>query len=196
MDADSTPTYTPSASTVGESRYVFVTHEYRVSLDFLACDMQRHYQNRTDNPSGQHPVNSFPTKDGTGVIEAWDVIEVIRRFAAAVSATRHPSWPERANLAAVARTIGQPYRQVLSAALFDTGYLTDTDTRAPRPYDAVLHDAISVLTEATNLTNQPMRQTSSGQWEADPDPRVALPIDSGRVRHPRPGRRCRQHRQH
>jgi hypothetical protein len=94
-----------------------------------------------------------------------------------VSATRHPSWPERANLAAVARTIGQPYRQVLSAALFDTGYLTDTDTRAPRPYDAVLHDAISVLTEATNLTNQPMRQTSSGQWEADPDPRVALPID-------------------
>jgi transcriptional regulator with XRE-family HTH domain len=28
--------------------------------------------------------------------------------------------PERANLAAVARTIGQPYRQVLSAALFDT----------------------------------------------------------------------------
>jgi transcriptional regulator with XRE-family HTH domain len=85
--------------------------------------------------------------------------------------------PERANLAAVARTIGQPYRQVLSAALFDTGYLTDTDTRAPRPYDAVLHDAISVLTEATHLTNQPMRQTSSGQWEADPDPRVALPID-------------------
>jgi hypothetical protein len=32
--------------------------------------------------------------------------------------------PERANLAAVARIIGQPYRQILSAALFDTGYLT------------------------------------------------------------------------
>ena len=85
--------------------------------------------------------------------------------------------PERANLAAVARTIGLPYRQVLSAALFDTGYLTETDTCEPRPYDEVLHDAISVLTEATRLTNQPMRHNSSGQWEADPDPRAALPID-------------------
>lgn len=85
--------------------------------------------------------------------------------------------PERANLAAVARTIGRPYRQVLSAALFDTDYLSDTDTGQPRPHDEVLNDAISVLTEATRLTNQPMRQSSSGQWEADPDPRAALPID-------------------
>jgi hypothetical protein len=85
--------------------------------------------------------------------------------------------PERANLAAVARTIGQPYRQVLSAALFDTGYLTAPDTAVPRPYDEVLHDAIAALTEAAHLTNQPMRQSSSGQWEADPDPRAALPID-------------------
>jgi transcriptional regulator with XRE-family HTH domain len=85
--------------------------------------------------------------------------------------------PERSNLAAVARTIGQPYRQVLSAALFDTGYLTETDTSVPRPYDEVLHDAISVLTDATRLTNQPMRQTSPGRWEADPDTRAALPID-------------------
>ena len=85
--------------------------------------------------------------------------------------------PERSNLAAVARTIGQPYRQVLSAALFDTGYLTETDTSVPRPYDEVLHDAISVLTDATRLTNQPMRQASPGRWEADPDPRAALPID-------------------
>jgi hypothetical protein len=74
-------------------------------------------------------------------------------------------------------TIGKPYRQVFSAALFDTGYLTETDTGLPRPYDEVLHDAVSVLTEARRLTNQPMRQTSSGQWEADPDPRAALPID-------------------
>jgi transcriptional regulator with XRE-family HTH domain len=85
--------------------------------------------------------------------------------------------PERANLAAVARTIGQPYRQVLSAALFDTGYQTARDTTAPRPYDEVLYDAIAALTEAAHLTNQPMRQTSSGQWEPDPDPRAALPID-------------------
>jgi hypothetical protein len=85
--------------------------------------------------------------------------------------------PERSNLAAVARIIGQPYRQVLSAALFDTGYLTETDTAVPRPHDEVLHDAITTLTEATHLTNQPMRQNSSGQWEPDPDPRAALPID-------------------
>jgi hypothetical protein len=85
--------------------------------------------------------------------------------------------PERSNLAAVARIIGQPYRQVLSAALFDTGYLTETDTSVPRPYDEVLHDAITTLTEAAHLTNQPMRQNSSGQWEPDPNPRAALPID-------------------
>ena len=77
----------------------------------------------------------------------------------------------------MATEIGRPYRQVLSAALFDSGYLTDTEGSAPRPHDEVLHDAISVLTEASRLTNQPMRQTSSGQWEADPDPRAALPID-------------------
>jgi transcriptional regulator with XRE-family HTH domain len=84
--------------------------------------------------------------------------------------------PERANLVAAARVIGRPYREVLSAALFDTGYL-DAGTDAPRPYDEVLHDAINVLTEASRLTNQTMRQTSSGQWEPDPDPRAAVPID-------------------
>lgn len=84
--------------------------------------------------------------------------------------------PERANLVAAARVIGRPYREVLSAALFDTGYL-DAGTDATRPYDEVLYDAISVLTEASRLTNQTMRQTSSGQWEADPDPRAAVPID-------------------
>lgn len=85
--------------------------------------------------------------------------------------------PDRANLAAVARVIGRPYREVLSAALFDTGYLTDTQAAIPRPYDEVLHDAVGVLTEASRLTNQTMRQSSSGQWEVDPDPRAAVPID-------------------
>ena len=84
--------------------------------------------------------------------------------------------PDRVNLAATARVIGRPYREVLSAALYDTGYL-DADTDAPRPYDEVLRDAINVLTEASRLTNQPMRQMSSGQWEPDPDPRAALAID-------------------
>jgi transcriptional regulator with XRE-family HTH domain len=84
--------------------------------------------------------------------------------------------PERANLVSAARVIGRPYREVLSAALFDTGYL-DAGTDAPRPYDEVLHDAINVLTEASRLTNQTMRRTSSGQWEPDPDPRAAVPID-------------------
>jgi transcriptional regulator with XRE-family HTH domain len=85
--------------------------------------------------------------------------------------------PGQDNLRSVARTIGQPYRQVLSAALLDAGYLTESDTTAPRPYDEVLHDAVAALTEATRLTNQPMRRTSSGRWEPDPDPRAALPID-------------------
>lgn len=85
--------------------------------------------------------------------------------------------PDRANLAAVARTIDKPYRQILSAALSDTGYLTAADEGQARPYAEVLHDAITVLTEATRLTNQPARQTSSGQWEPDPDPRAALAID-------------------
>jgi transcriptional regulator with XRE-family HTH domain len=84
------------------------------------------------------------------------------------------SLPDQANLHAVARIISQPYRQVLSAALFDSGYLTETDTHVPRPHDEVLNDAISVLTEAAHLTNQPMRHTSSGQWEPDPDPRAAV----------------------
>ena len=85
--------------------------------------------------------------------------------------------PGQDNLRAVARTIGQPFRKVLSAALFDAGYLTEADTTTPRPYDEVLHDAVSALTEAARLTNQPMRQMSSGRWEPDPDPRAALPID-------------------
>lgn len=85
--------------------------------------------------------------------------------------------PDRDNLRGVARTIGQPYRRVLSAALLDAGYLTDTDAAQPRPYIEVLHDAIDALTEATKLTNQPLRQSASGGWEADPDPRAALHID-------------------
>jgi hypothetical protein len=85
--------------------------------------------------------------------------------------------PGHDNLVAVARVIGRPYRQVLSAALFDAGYLTAADATTPRPYAEVLHDAITALTEAAHRTNQPVRQTSSGQWEPDPDPRAALPID-------------------
>lgn len=85
--------------------------------------------------------------------------------------------PDRTNLAAVARVIGRPYREALSAALFDTGYLTDDQAALPRPYGEVLADAIAVLTEATRLTNQLSRRNASGQWEPDPDPRAAVPID-------------------
>jgi transcriptional regulator with XRE-family HTH domain len=85
--------------------------------------------------------------------------------------------PGQDNLRSVARTIGQPYRQVLSAALLDAGYLADSETAAARPYDEVLHDAVAALTEATRLTNQPVRQTSSGRWEPDSNPQAALPID-------------------
>ena len=93
-----------------------------------------------------------------------------------------------------ARAIGQPYRQVLSAALLDAGYLIETETTSARPYDDVLYDAVYALTEATRLTNQPMRQTCSGGWEPDPDPRAALPIVWDR--HPCPGRRRGQRGQH
>ena len=65
--------------------------------------------------------------------------------------------PAQADLRSVATTIGRPYRQLLDAALRDTGYLTDTDTPSPRPHDEVLGDAIRVLTEAARLTNTPMR---------------------------------------
>lgn len=84
--------------------------------------------------------------------------------------------PERHNLVATARVIGRPYREVLSAALFDTGYL-DASAKETRPHDEVLADAIAVLTEATRLTNQLSRRTDTGQWEPDPDPRAAVPID-------------------
>jgi len=43
--------------------------------------------------------------------------------------------------------------------------------------EEVLYDAVYALTEVVRLTNQPMRQTSSGRWEPDPDLRAALPID-------------------
>lgn len=85
--------------------------------------------------------------------------------------------PHQDNLDALARVIGQPYRVVLSAALRDADYLTAEQSEQPRPYSEVLHDAIAALTEATRLTNQPMRQNSSGGWEPNPDPRAALPID-------------------
>lgn len=85
--------------------------------------------------------------------------------------------PDRTNLAAVARVIGRPYREVLSAALQDTEYLTPELSDQPRPYGEILGDAIAALTEATRLTNQPMRQNGSGGWEPNPDPRAALPVD-------------------
>ncbi|BBX64939.1 hypothetical protein MSAS_41130 [Mycobacterium saskatchewanense] len=95
----------------------------------------------------------------------------------AVTISELTSLPTRDNLRAMAAEIGRPYRQVLSAALFDTGYLTAAETMVPRPYDEVLYDVIAALTEAAHLTNQPMRQHSSGKWEPDRDSRAALPID-------------------
>lgn len=88
--------------------------------------------------------------------------------------------PARTRLDALASTIGRPYREVLDAALADTGY---ADVRAAvvdgaRTYDEILNDAVRVLTEAARLTNRPVRQKSDGSWEPDPhaDP---LAIDWG-----------------
>ncbi|WP_237159691.1 helix-turn-helix domain-containing protein [Mycobacteroides abscessus] len=66
--------------------------------------------------------------------------------------------PERANLVATARVIGRPYREVLSAALFDTGYL-DAVSNETRPHDEVLADAIAVLT-AGHQADQPTLPTN------------------------------------
>ena len=52
----------------------------------------------------------------------------------------------------LARTIGQPYRRVLSAALLDAGYLTDTDAAQPRPYIEVLHDAIDAVSRRDRVS--------------------------------------------
>lgn len=119
-------------------------------------------------------------RDAHGVSES----EVARRIG--VSRENLRKWrtngisrlPDRTNLAATARVIGRPYREVLSGALFDTGYL-NASTDEPRPYDEVLADAIGTLTEATRLTNQLSRRTAAGSWDADPDPRATVPIDWG-----------------
>jgi transcriptional regulator with XRE-family HTH domain len=42
--------------------------------------------------------------------------------------------PKVANLRALATEIGRPYRQVLAAALHDSGYLSPTEGKAVRPY--------------------------------------------------------------
>lgn len=79
--------------------------------------------------------------------------------------------PARSTLDALASTIGRPYREVLDAALTDTGYAaihSSTAAVVTRPYQAVLDDAVQVLTEAARLTNQPARQKPDGSWEPDP----------------------------
>ena len=77
--------------------------------------------------------------------------------------------PTRANLESVAEVIGRPYREVLDAALHDTGYSPAGDDGAPRAYDEVLADTVRTLTEATRLTTQRVRRTAAGGWEPDPD---------------------------
>jgi hypothetical protein len=89
----------------------------------------------------------------------------------------------------VAGTIGQPYRQMLSAALLDAGYRIESETTSARPYDELLYDAVYGLTKETRLTNQPMHQTSSGQGNGNPIRIRALSADRlGRVHHTCPGR--------
>lgn len=78
-------------------------------------------------------------------------------------------WPARATLDALASTIGRPYREVLDAALSDTGYADTADApEVARTYREVLDDAVRVLTEAARLTNRPVRQKPDGSWEPDP----------------------------
>jgi hypothetical protein len=76
--------------------------------------------------------------------------------------------PAREHLYAVATVIRRPYRHVLEAALYDTGYLGGPEPAVNRPYNEVLADAIAILTEAARLTNSYMRETADGTWEPDP----------------------------
>ncbi len=62
------------------------------------------------------------------------------------------------------------------------------------PYDEVLYYIISVLTQADRLKNRPTRHTSSGQWEADPDPSRGAADRLGRLRDRGPDRRRRERR--
>lgn len=77
--------------------------------------------------------------------------------------------PATAHLRAAARELGAPYREVLEAALRDSGYLTDADLTEPRPYAAVHADAARALTEAARLTTQVMREDTAGGWEPEPN---------------------------
>jgi transcriptional regulator with XRE-family HTH domain len=104
--------------------------------------------------------------------------------------------PDQHNLRAVARTIAQPYRQVLSAALLDAGYLTDTDAGEPRPCDEVLHDAISASTKAAwpirPNAARPGAATPGSRGQNPPPPR---PRSAGLTRPPRrsPAARADRH---
>ncbi len=84
-------------------------------------------------------------------------------------------WPARRTLDALAAATGRPYREVLDAALADTGYSAPPAARSSRTYREVLDDAIAALTEATRLHNYSVRQTPSGTWE--PDTKSPIPID-------------------
>ncbi|MDM3927402.1 helix-turn-helix domain-containing protein [Mycobacterium intracellulare] len=77
--------------------------------------------------------------------------------------------PTQANLRSAATQLGCPYRTVLDAALYDTGYLTPPLALEPRAYADVFAEAVAILTEATHLTNQRVRRTATGGWEPDPD---------------------------
>lgn len=56
--------------------------------------------------------------------------------------------PDRDNLAAVAKIIGKPYREVLNAALLDTGYLADADVEPPALYRDLLYATLGAVTTA------------------------------------------------
>jgi transcriptional regulator with XRE-family HTH domain len=121
-------------------------------------------------------IEEYRQAHGVSYAELARRIQITRQNLTLWRETGLRALPTQANLRSVAATIGRPHRQVLDAALRDTGYLTDTDIPSPRPHDEVLADAIRILTEAARLTNTPMRQTSSGTWEPNPTG-IPQPID-------------------
>lgn len=121
-------------------------------------------------------IDEYKTAHGVSDAELARRIGVTRQNLGLWRDTGLRALPTRLNLRSVATAIRRPYRQVLDAALRDVGYLTDTDTDVPRAYGEVLADAVRCLTEAARLTNHPMRQSVSGDWEPDPNA-TPPPID-------------------
>ena len=109
-------------------------------------------------------IDSYKSAHGVPDAELARRIGISRQNLSLWRTTGFRALPARNTLDGVAAVVGRPYREVLEAALWDSGYAVPTDD-APRRYDEVLADAIRILTEATRLTTSRVHQTADGAWK-------------------------------